>query len=93
MTPPPTDQAADSADDEWSGGMDMDALASRIQALQEADVVQNRLESLPCAWVLVFDADTEDEAVYSMELVSQPDEHVVLAFEDRSEAEEERPRG
>ena len=87
MTPPPTDQAADSADDEWSGGMDMDALASRIQALQEADVVQNRLESLPCAWVLVFDADTEDEAVYSMELVSQPDEHVVLAFEDRSEAE------
>jgi len=67
--------------------MDMAALASRIQTVREADAVQERLEALPCAWVLVFDADTEDEAVYSMELASDPDAHVVLAFEDRTEAE------
>ena len=49
--------------------------------------MQERLEALPCAWVLVFDADTEEEAVYSMEVEEQSDMHVVLAFEDREEAE------
>ena len=48
--------------------------------------MQQRLEALPCAWVLVFDADTEEEAVYSMEMDSE--QHVVLAFEDREEAEQ-----
>lgn len=66
----------------------MATLSSRIQAVQEAQSVQERLEALPCAWVLVFDADTEDEAVYSMEVHDdEPDSHVVLAFEDREEAE------
>ena len=37
--------------------------------------------------MLVFDADTDDEAVYSMELGDDPD-NVVVAFEDRVEAEQ-----
>ena len=49
--------------------------------------MQQRLVSMEHAWVLVFDADTEDEAVYSMEVDEDGDSHVVLAFEDRDEAE------
>ena len=45
------------------------------------------LHLLSHAWVLVFDADTDDEAVYSMELGDDPD-NVVVAFEDRVEAEQ-----
>ena len=53
-----------------------------------AGEVQLRLESLPYAWVLVFDADTEEEAVYSMESTDgSVDRHVVLAFEDHDDAE------
>ena len=66
--------------------LDMSTLASRMRAIQESESVQQRLEALPCAWVLVFDADTEEEAVYSMEMDSE--QHVVLAFEDREEAEQ-----
>jgi hypothetical protein len=55
--------------------------------LQENESVQQRLVSMEHAWVLVFDADTEDEAVYSMEVDEDGDSHVVLAFEDRDEAE------
>ena len=45
--------------DRW----DLAALSSRITSIQEAQSLQERLESLPHAWVLVFDADTDDEAV------------------------------
>ena len=65
----------------------MAALSERIEAVQESESVQVRLEALPCAWVLVFDADTEDEAVYSMPIGDEESEHLVLAFEDREEAE------
>jgi len=66
----------------------MSSLSSRIRAVQEAEEVQRRLEALPYAWVLVYDADTEEEAVYSMEVTEgSEDQHVVLAFEDRDEAE------
>jgi len=40
------------------------------------------------AWVLVFDADTEEEAVYSMEMHEEDEGvNVVLAFEDEAEAQ------
>jgi len=79
---PPVDGSVDSDPGPW----DMAELSLRVQAVQEAVELETRLEALPCAWVLVYDADTEDEAVYSME-VGDGTQHVVLAFEDREEAE------
>ena len=40
--------------------------------------------------MLVFDADTDDEAVYSMELGDDPD-NVVVAFEDLASRGEHAP--
>ena len=62
-------------------------LASRISSVQEKETLLQKLESMDHAWVLVFDADSEEEAVYSMEMEGEEGEHVVLAFEDREEAE------
>ena len=75
--------AAAAAEEEW----DWSTLSSRITSIQAQDSLQARLDALPHAWVLVFDADTDDEAVYSMELEEHDGAHVVLAFEDREEAE------
>ena len=73
---------------EWSiGASDMAALSQRMDDVKEGDEVRKKLEELSHAWVLVFDADTDDEAVYSMELEAY-DSHVVLAFEDKLEAEQ-----
>ena len=58
-----------------------------MQSVRETETTQERLEALPHAWVLVFDADTDEEAVYSMEVEEEDNSHVVLAFEDREEAE------
>ena len=55
--------------------------------MQDREQLQTRLESMDMAWVLVFDADTEEEAVYSMEVDEEEGSHVVLAFEDKLEAE------
>ena len=80
----PEGRRADAYD--WSES-DVASLASRISALQESENVEQRLMSMDYAWVLVFDADTEDEAVYSMEVDEDGGSHVVLAFEDKTEAE------
>lgn len=80
----PEGRRADAYD--WSES-DVASLASRISALQESESVEQRLMSMDYAWVLVFDADTEDEAVYSMEVDEDGGSHVVLAFEDKAEAE------
>ena len=69
-------------DHDW----DLSKLAERISVVRETDSVRVRLEALEQAWVLVFDEDTDDEAVYSME-VGADEAHVVLAFEDHDEAE------
>jgi hypothetical protein len=82
-TPPPQVEQTGDEPSWW----DMASLAERIEGVQQQETLQARLESLPCAWVLVFDEDTEEEAVYSMELAGRNDDHVVLAFEDRNEAE------
>lgn len=63
----------------------MAELSLRLEELRERERVRRRFESMPHAWVLVFDPDSEDEAVYSIEL-AQADEHVVVAFEDEEEA-------
>ena len=57
------------ADGDLSGGYDwssVDAaeLSSRISSMREGEKLQQRLTSMEHAWVLVFDADTEEEAVY-----------------------------
>jgi len=66
---------------------DMSALSSRISALRESTTLEDRLVAISHAFVLVFDADTDDEAVYSMEMSEEGNAHVVLAFEDREDAE------
>jgi len=66
---------------------DWSTLSRRITSLQEVDVLEERLVALEHAWVLVYDADTDDEAVYSMEMEGD-DSHVVLAFESRQDAED-----
>ena len=59
--PPPL--AADDQPAFDQSDLDMAGLRSRIESVQEAEWVQERLEAMPCAWGLIFDADTEDEAV------------------------------
>jgi len=65
---------------------DMSQLARRISSVQDHDQLERRLDALDQAWVLVFDADTEEEAVYSMEMSEEDGAHVVLAFECANEA-------
>lgn len=64
---------------------DMTELAARMSKVKDSDELRQRLEALPAAWVLVFDHETDEEAVYSMELADQ-DQHVVVAFENESDA-------
>jgi len=69
------------------GGWDLSALARRISSVQENDELRERLEALPQAYVLVFNEDTEDETVYSMEVAEEGETPVVLAFEDPNDAQ------
>ena len=79
--------ASTSGEDEPPSVWDMSQLAQRISSVQEGDELTRRLEGLEQAWVLVFDADSEEEAVYSMEMhEGQEGRHVVLAFECSTEA-------
>lgn len=90
VAPEPDDDGSElrSERDENRNGWSMSELASRIDGVKESEELERRLMSLPHAWVLVFEADTEDEAVYSMEVEDDPgDDHVVLAFERREDAE------
>jgi len=67
----------------------MSTLAERMVSVKASESLQARFHALPSAWVLVFDADTDDEAVYSMEVEAAEEEsHVVLAFESKEDAEE-----
>lgn len=85
---------AEGNDDELSDAPMMEELRCRMREVQANDALLSRLGSIPHAFVLVFDPDTEDEAVYSIEL--PPDEaeaeasrkpvHSVVAFEDEEEA-------
>jgi len=84
----PPAAADESGASEWDWSLaDAQTLSSRISSMQEKEDLQQRLEKMDMAWVLVFDADTEDEAVYSMEVDEGDGSHVVLAFEDKDEAE------
>jgi len=56
-----------------------------MSQVKEAEQLRSRLEELTFAWVLVFDLDTDDETVYSLEMPNER-RHVVVAFEDRDEA-------
>lgn len=71
--------------DEWSS-----ALSARIAEVRasevEAEQLSKGLAHISHAFVLVFDVDTEDEAVYIMDVEQQ--RGVVLAFETRYDAEE-----
>ena len=67
--------------------LDMAELADRISSVKDKAELQARLLALDQAWVLVFDADTDDEAVYSMEMHGEGEgAQVVLAFESDAEA-------
>ena len=67
--------------------LDMAQLADRISSVKDKVELQSRLLALDQAWVLVFDADTDDEAVYSMEMHGEDEGgQVVLAFESDTEA-------
>jgi len=63
----------------------MSELASRMSKVKESDELRQRLEALPTAWVLVFDHETEEETVYSMELADQ-EQDIVIAFENEDDA-------
>jgi hypothetical protein len=52
-----------SADGDMTSQWDMSQLARRISSVQDSDQLERRLEALDSAWVLVFDADTDEEAV------------------------------
>jgi len=83
---PPADRPVEgplAADRDW----DMSTLAQRISSVHEDTQLQRRIEGLEQAWVLVYDEDSDDEAVYSMEVEEEGGVQVVLAFEDRDEAE------
>ena len=66
------------------------ALSARInevrQAEAEVEQLKRSLAHISSAYVLVFDVDTEDEAVYIMDVEQQ--RGVVLAFELQHDAEE-----
>jgi len=79
-------EAEYSADGDMTSQWDMSQLARRISSVQDSDQLERRLEALDSAWVLVFDADTDEEAVYSMEMAEEQGAHVVLAFECVQEA-------
>lgn len=69
---------------------ELETLAERLISVKRDYELEQRFEALPSAWVLVFDAETEDEAVYSMQIEgesSADESHVVLAFEDMRDAE------
>lgn len=78
--------APETKDKSWE--REMASLAARLQPVRKQHELAIRLESLTSIWVLVFEAGTDDEAVYSMELDgrSSDDAHVVLAFEDMMDA-------
>lgn len=78
-------EASKPAQSAWPAAMT--SLAARIEEVQVAESVQDRLESLRQAYVLVYDADTELECVYSMELKAGEQVEVVLAFDGESQAE------
>jgi len=65
---------------------DLETLAKRMKAVRQDYELTQRFEALSAAWVLVFDADTDDEAVYSMQIGDDEDAHAVLAFEEESDA-------
>ena len=71
--------------DEWRS-----ALSARIAEVRaseaEAEQLRKGLAHIKHAFVLVFDVDTEDEAVYIMDVEQQ--RGVVLAFETEGDAEE-----
>ena len=71
--------------DEWRS-----ALSARIAEVRaseaEAEQLSKGLAHIKHAFVLVFDVDTEDEAVYIMDVEQQ--HGVVLAFETEGDAEE-----
>ena len=66
--------------------LDMSQLQGRIASTKDNQNLEKRLEALEHAWVLVFDADTDEEAVYSMEMQEEEGAPVVLAFECDREA-------
>lgn len=71
--------------DEWRS-----ALSARIAQLRaseaEAEELSKQLAHIKHAFVLVFDVDTEEEAVYIMDVEEQ--RGVVLAFETKYDAEQ-----
>jgi len=72
----------------WS--RELSALRDRMISVRANAEREKRFMALPSAWVIVFDADTEEEAVYSMEIDQghgEEEQHVVLAFEDATDAE------
>lgn len=81
-----SEDSSDGSSSSSSAGLDMSTLARRISSVQESEELRARLEGLEQAYVLVFDEDTEDETVYSMEVEQEGDAPVVLAFECEVEA-------
>jgi len=73
--------SSSSSSSSTSPDFDMSALARRISSVQENDELRSKLEALPQAYVLVFNEDTDDETVYSMEVAAEGETPVVLAFE------------
>ena len=65
---------------------DLETLAKRMQTVRQDYELTRRCEALSAAWVLVFDAETDDEAVYSMQIGDDEDAHAVLAFEEEADA-------
>ena len=69
---------------------DLETLAERMKTVKQDHELTQKFEALPSAWVLVFDAETDDEAVYSMQMEGGDDGdemHAVLAFEEEADAE------
>lgn len=79
-------ETGDSRRDGEGSPFDMTALSRRISSVQEQDELRGRLEALPQAYVLVFNEDTDDETVYSMEVAAEGETPVVLAFESEEDA-------
>ena len=88
--PEPEDDAEAAGEDLAFRPEDWSALSSRISEVKEAEeesaALKQKLSRISHAFVLVFDVDTEDEAVYIMDV--EDEQGVVLAFETKSDAEE-----
>jgi len=89
-TPEASDLDKPPQDEPFPWKRELETLAERMISVKSEYELAQKFEALSSAWVLVFDPETDEEAVYSMQIeegAAVDEAHVVLAFEDVKDAE------